>query len=271
MADCGLLNLGSCLTQNFFEFIINILNSPTQPLLELALNLLSEPINLSPFFTLWVIVVYLLSIFYALLLLGTGFNFIISGYDSAKRENAKSWLRNIIIMIILVQASYFIYQLAIDLSSALSSATLSLIDENFFLISADGIVDIGVSFVFTFLYLISILWTVLILIVRYAIVSIGVVLFPIAIFFYFISPLKQYGSLILNILGSCIFVTFFDAVVLIGFSKIANMGIFSNMKILVLITAFLVVNFIMISLMLFSIVKAALNVYSDVRKIGGLF
>src|SRR3989344_7884531 len=111
MPSCTLTNLGTCLVQNFFEFILNILNAPIQPFLQMTLNLLSAEVNLSLFFSMWVIVIYCISMFYALLLVGTGFNFVISGYDSEKRENAKQWLRNIVIMVILIQASFFIYQL----------------------------------------------------------------------------------------------------------------------------------------------------------------
>ena len=211
----------------------------------------------------------MLSMFYALLIVASGLSFMISGYDSSKRENAKSWLRNIVIMIILIQASFFLYQLFIDLASAMTSATLSLIDENFFLISADGISDLGLSILFSFIYLLTLILTALILTLRYAIVAIGVVLLPIGIFFYFLPPLKSYGSLILNFLGIAVFVVFFDAILLIGFSELANIGIFSSMKIVVLISAFVLIDVLMVFLMTFSVIKAGLGVYSDVKKIGG--
>ena len=135
MADCGLLNLATCLPQKFFEYVAVALNSPIQPLLTLAKNLLSAQINLQLFSSLWAIIIYVLSMFYAFLIIYAGFQFIISGYDVQKRENAKSWLRNIIIMIVLVQASFFIYELAVQLSSVMTSTTLSLINNNFFLIT----------------------------------------------------------------------------------------------------------------------------------------
>ena len=269
MADCSLINLGSCLPQKFFEFILSILNAPLRPFLDLTLKLLSEPINLSIFFSLWVLIVYMVSMFYALLLLGTGINFIISGYDSAKRENAKNWLRNIVIMIILIQASFFIYQLGVDLSSIMTSASLHLIDESFFLISPEGINDLALSIIFSSLYIVTLIITSIVLIMRYAFVAIGVVLFPMGIFMYFFPPLRSYGSLIINFLGTAIFVTFFDALLLIGFSKLTDIGIFGEMKMLVLISAFLVISLLMLFLMFFSIVKAGFNVYTDVKRIGG--
>ena len=64
--------------------------------------------------------------------------------------------------------------------------------------------------------------------------------------------------------------TFFDAILLIGFSELVNIGIFGNMKILVLISAFLLIDILMILLMFFSVVKGALSVYTDVKKLGGI-
>ena len=251
--------------------MLNILNAPIQPFLELTLNLLSEPINLNLFFSMWVIIVYVISMFYGLMLVASGFNFIISGHDVVKRENAKQWLRNIVIMIILIQASFFIYQLAIDLSSIITSAVLTLVDPTFFLISVDDIGDIGLAIVFALIYVLVLIVTALILVIRYAFVAIGVVLLPLAIFFYFLPPLKSYGSLILNFLGIAIFITFFDVILLAGFSKLVDLAIFGGMQILVLISAFMIINVFMILLMFFSIVKAGLNVYTDVKKVVSVF
>lgn len=269
MPSCGLVNLGACLPEAFFRFLIEIINAPLQPFLQLTLNLLSEPINLGLFFHLWVIVIYCLSMFYALLLLGSGFNFMIAGYDSEKREKAKTWLRNTLIMIVLVQASFFIYQLALDLSAAVTSGTLSLINPDFFLIGVDGISDLGMALFFGIFYLATLLLTALVLTIRYAVVAIGVVLLPLGIFFYFISPLKAYGSLILNVLGVAVFVTFFDALLLAGFSRLIEVSIFGEIRLIILIAAFLLISVLMIFLMLFSVVKAGMNAYGDIKRLGG--
>lgn len=260
MAECGLLNLASCIPEKIFSYLSGIINAPIQPLLALIKALLSEPINLNLFAGMWAIIIYIISMFYAFLLMYSGFNFMISGHDSAKRENAKAWLRNVIIMIILIQASYFIYQLVIELASTLTTATLTLVDNNFFLLTFDNLPNIALQIVFVGVYLITLLLTSLVLIMRYAFVSIGIIFFPLAIFFYFIPPLRAYGSLVLNFLGANIFVTFIDAIIIIGFSKLLNVGIFGDLKILVMISAFLLIDGLMLFLMFFSIVKAALSV-----------
>ncbi|PIN77986.1 hypothetical protein COV14_04805, partial [Candidatus Woesearchaeota archaeon CG10_big_fil_rev_8_21_14_0_10_33_12] len=120
--DCGLLNLATCLPQKMFDFFIGLLNAPLQPLLSFVKTLLTANVDLTLFVSLWAIMVYVISLFYGLLLMYSGFNFIISGYDAVKREKAKEWFRNIFIMIVLVQASYFLYSWFLDINSLLTTA-----------------------------------------------------------------------------------------------------------------------------------------------------
>lgn len=267
MADCGLLNFTSCLPQVFFEYIAGLLNSPLQPLLTLTKDLLSAEVNIQLFSALWAIMIYVLSLFYSLLILYSGFQLMISGYDVVKRENAKAWLRNIVIMIILVQASFFIYELAINISSALTNATLTLVNPDFFLLTIDNMTNIGLEILFFSLYIVTLLMASIMLIIRYAIVAIGVVFFPIAIFCYFVQPLRAYGLMILNFLGIATFITFIDTLILIGFSKLAEIDLFSNIKILLMIAAFNTVILAMFFLMFFSIIKSA---FSFGNKIAGV-
>ncbi|MBS3110284.1 hypothetical protein J4227_07180 [Candidatus Woesearchaeota archaeon] len=257
--DCGLLNLATCLPQKLFDFFLGIFNAPLQPLLSFTKTLLTSPIDLGLFASLWGIMIYIISLFYGLLLLYSGFNFMISGYDVVKREKAKEWLRNIFIMIVLVQASYFIYGLILDINSLLTIGIINLIDNDFFLLSADNIVNIGLQFLFAIFYVLALLMAVIILMIRYVVVAVGVVFVPLAIFLYFIPPLKEYGKLIMNYLGVCIFLTFFDAVILLACSKLIDVGIFDNFKILVMITAFSIVNLLMGYLMVFTLVNTGLK------------
>jgi hypothetical protein len=85
-----------------------------------------------------------------------------------------------------------------------------------------------------------------------------------AIFSYFIPALRQYGLLILNFLGIAVFVTFLDSIFLVGFSKLIDISLFANIKILVMISAFGLINIFMLFIMFFSLVKAGMGVYSKV-------
>lgn len=255
--ECGLLNLATCIPQKFFEFIMGIFNAPIQPLLNFTKSLLTEPVNLSLFGQIWAIIMYILSLFYGLLLLYAGFNFMISGHDIIKREKAKEWLRNILIMIVLIQMSYFIYSVFIDISSLLTTAIVNMVNAKFFLLTADNIVNLGLELLFGILYVLTLLFTVILLTLRYVTVAIGVVFIPFGIFLYFIPPLNSYGRLIINFLGISIFVTFFDSLILLIGSKIVEIALFENFKVLVMITCFSIVNWLMFYLLFFSAIKSA--------------
>jgi len=244
MASCGLTNLGSCLIDNFIEALLTIFNAPIQPILDFTKMLLSQPVNVGLFSGIWAIMVYILSIFYGLLFVYAGFNFIISGYDSERRENAKTWLKNIVIMIVLMQASYFLYESIIDLSSLMTAGVIGMIDEKLFLFNGEGmIVTMGVGIVVLIIsYVFVLLVSCLLLLIRYIIVSIGVAFFPLAIFLYYIPTLKQYGSKIMYGLMVNIFIPFIASIILLASAKLTELPAFQPYRIIVMIAAFLSVD-----------------------------
>ena len=78
----------------------------------------------------------------------------------------------------------------------------------------------------------------LMLIFRYVVVCLGVIIFPIGLFCYFIPPLKGYGKFIINVLTIFIFITFFDLLIVLCCSMIVELPIFENFKILVMVICF---------------------------------
>ncbi len=257
--ECGLLNLASCIPEKIYSFILEMMNASIYPLLSLTQSLLTEPVKISLFSSLWAIILYVISLFYGILMLYSGFNFMFSGYDAIKRAKAKEWFMNIFIMIILIQASYFLYELILNVERLLTSGVINLIEDNFFMITADNKVNLGLQFFFIIFYAGTLLITVLFLTIRYIVVIIGIVFLPIGIFCYFIPPLSTYGKLILNFLGVCIFITFFDALIFLVCSQLVQINLFENFKILVMISAFSLANFLMFFLMLFSAIKSAIK------------
>jgi hypothetical protein len=266
-SECSITNLGSCLVEKFFEYVVAILNAPLQPLLTLTYNLLTEPVNISLFSEIWGIIIYILSLFYGLLLLYAGFSLVISGHSIEKRERAKANLANTIIMMILVQSSYFIYSLAIELFSSVTSVIFNMIPKDFFLLTVDNFSDIGIVLILLIPYLITIVITLIILALRYLIVSAGVIFFAIGIFFYFIEPLNSYGKLIINFLFATMSATLFYAIIFLASAKLLEVTAFNDFKILVTIAAFTFVDVVTIFLAVFVTIKAALKVAKPVMKI----
>jgi len=254
--SCGITNLGTCLIEKFFEFLLTILNAPVKPLLDMTYNLLTQPVNISIFSGIWGIIVYILSMFYGILLMYVGFKFVISGHSYTQREKAKTGLANTIIMVVLVQASYYLYILINEVVSSVTTVILNLVQQNFFLLTIDNTTNVGLELLLLIPYLITILLTLILLVLRYMIVSFGVVFFALGIFFYFIGPLKNYGKLILNTIFIVISLTFFYALIFLASSKLLDLTAFQNTKILVMIGAFSIVNFGTIILILFAIFKS---------------
>lgn len=269
--DCGILNLATCIPEKLYDFVMNVLNSPIQPLLNLIKSLLTEPVQLNNFLPLWAIIIYVLSLFYGIILLYSGFNFMVSGYDAEKRSKAKEWFRNTLIMIVLVQASYFIYVSVVDIGSLLTAGVINLVDPQFFLLSADNIVNLGLQFFFVLMYVLVLLITTVILTFRYIILAVGVVLAPIGIFLYFIPPLSSYGKLVLNFLGICIFISFFDSLIFLVCAELLSVELFQNFKILLMIASFSIANIMMFYFMFFSIVKSAILTGGKVASVAKYF
>jgi hypothetical protein len=273
--ECGLLNLASCIPEKIYEFILNIINAPLKPLLNLTKTLLVEPIRIDLIVPIWAIIIYIFSLFYGLLIIYSGFNFIVSGHDVLRRVKAKLFFQNIFIMIILVQTSYFLYSLCIDLSSLMTAGIINLIDESFFLLTADNVVNIGLQFFFGSLYVITLITTVLLLTIRYLFILVGLVLCPIGIFLYFIPPTKEYGEAIFNALGSYLLVPFFSGLILLASSKMLEIGAFESFKILVMIASFSIVNLFMFYVIIFALIKSILSKSSKnimtASKIAGWF
>jgi len=264
---CGITNLGTCLVEKFFEFILYILNLPIRALLALINNLMIEPVNIQIFASTWSIIIYMLSLFYGILLLITGFRFLLSGYSPEQREKAKKSLANILIMIVLIQASFLLYSLALEIVASMTAVIYGAIPADFFLVTADNFDNIGLELIMVIPYVLTLLTTLIFLALRYICVGIGVVFFAIGIFFYFFEPLEAYGKLILNYLGVLISLPFFYAIILLASSKFLEVETFSGLKILVMIAGFTLVNIFTLFVALFVIFKAANAVATPVKQI----
>jgi hypothetical protein len=258
-AECGLTNLASCIPEKMYEFFIGVLNAPLQPLLFLVRSLMENPPSIDLFLSVWAIMVYCVSLFYGFLFIYSGFQFLFSGHNVIKREIAKEWLRNSVIMITLIQASFYLYGLVLEISAMLTSSVLSMVDEKFFLLTADNIANIGLEFLCSIFYVLVLFITILLLLIRYLIVSFGVIYVPVGLFCYFIPPLRSYGKLVLHMLGSFIFITFIDAVIILGCSMLIEIPLFENIKILVMIACFSIINIMFIIMTIKAIFKAVFS------------
>ncbi len=260
MAECGLTNLATCLPAKAVEYLTGLLNASLEPLLTIVQTLLTEPVNIHLFFPLWAVIIYIISLLYGVLFFFAGFNFMVSGYDSARREQAKGWLRNVVLMILFVQGSFLLYDTALETSSILTSGVMNLIDPDFFLLRVDNIINAGLQFLFLSVYVLVLLATIVLMGLRYLLVAVGVVFVPFGVFFYFIPSLHSYGKMILNVLGVLLFIPFFAALILFGSSVLLQVPLFASFTIVLSTISFLTINVLMVLVLLFAVVKASLSV-----------
>ncbi|MFA5142170.1 MAG: hypothetical protein WC471_04335 [Candidatus Woesearchaeota archaeon] len=245
--------------EKIVEFMFALIQGATRPFLSLIETLLKSEVSITPFQSLWRSLAYVVSMFYGLLFLYAGLQFITSGNDPAKRTDAKTWLKNTFVMIVLVQASYYLYQLTMQISSALTTAILKKCWVSFFTITYDVFTNLSMEYMFITLYIIILLVTILLLAIRYIFASIGVVFAPIGIFLSFIPPLQSYGKLIINSLGIMAFIPFVDAIIILASSQLLFTPVFSSMQILVKIVAFLIIDFSTIMLFRLAVTKSAFD------------
>ncbi len=257
---CDITNIGECIAQALFQFVLDLLNLASKPFLDLIKKFLTEPVSISAFADIWGIIVYILSMFYGLFLVWIGLKFIISGESPEEREKAKSDLKNIIIMMILVQGSYYLYDLFLTISASLTKTVFNMIPNSFFRLTLESISNFGFDLIFGISYILHLIAVLTFLLLRYIFVSAGVILFAIGIFFYFIPFLNQYGKLILNSLGVLIFLPFFYSLVFLIGSKLAELDQFSNIKTLIMVGTLDLIILFTLLILLFVIVKAATKI-----------
>jgi len=61
--------------------------------------------------------------------------------------------------------------------------------------------------------------------------------------------------------------TAIDAIILIGFSRLANLTIFSNLQIVVVITAFITIDILMMFLLFFAALRSAFRTYMKIKRL----
>lgn len=246
---------------DFFNGLItDLFSMPINPLLEWFVSLLTHTPDFSNLHELWNLVRYIISIFYGLLLLFAGFKFLISGSDPVAREDAKSTLKNVVIMVILVQASFLLYGWIAEIGSGLSSGVISMLPSNYF--TLQGSYDVGLTFTYAGFILLNSLTAVMIAGTQILLIYLGLLIFPLGIFLYYFGTTKSFGKLLLNLSIGILFIGFFQALVLLIASGIQSLGAVNNHD-LALFIGLCAYNNLTILLVLFLLFKGAFGVMDN--------
>lgn len=202
------------IASSFFSSLSNQLAAFIQPLLDVAKLLLTANIDPFHFQNFWQIIVAIISSFYLLVFLIVGFKFLFGCYDATQRKDAKDWFKKAILLVICVNASLLLYSLLLSLSSAVALTIWNTSFESVFSISNLTALD----FIWLFVFALFLFLAVITLVARQILLIVSVMIFPIGLFLYFLPPVKEYGSAILNLVGAASFMNVLDVVILAAVS-----------------------------------------------------
>jgi len=261
--DCSLLHPMNCMNDLVKEalkstaYLISYTTGiVSQPFLRLLEKLMTYPPSTGVFLPVWSAIVGVISIFYIFFLLYAGIVFITQGDSPVKRWEAKNSIKNMVIVILLVSSSFYLYNLLIGLNSSLTGYIFGSIDSSFFTSASSSISNALLQVVMIIPYVVVVFLTVIFFTTRWIFVSFGIILFPLGIFLYFVPFLKGYGKLIINILILMIFIPFISGIILLGSSVLVNSPIFENFRILFMTTCFMIIDFMIYILIKFIINKS---------------
>lgn len=224
------------------------------PLLDLARTFITANPNPENYQSYWQAIIVLISAFYLLMFFAVGFKFVMGSYDEAQRLEAKDWAKKSLLIVVLCNASLLLYTLLLQIGSGVALYLWNVSYEQMFQLQNLSVLNFFLLAFFT----IAVLLALVTLFVRYILVLVGIMAFPVGLFLYFVPPLQSFGKIILNTLGIVVFLQFIDVIILVASSllltEFANV---SQMQLLAPTMGFLLIAVGNILLLKFAVMKAA--------------
>jgi len=248
----------------FTNSIKNSVRSFNTMLLGLTEALLASNPDPQLMFGVWQSIIFVISSLYLIIFLIVGFGFFFSGANIQKREEAKERLKKAVLMIIGVNISFIVYQLALELSSAITQFMWVNGFEQFF----NNSIFSGLGFVMLFAYAGSLFLAIITLFLRYLFLLVGVVIFPIGIFLYFAPKMRGWGKLIFEFLGMMLAMQLIDVIILVAVGQVMVSLMGQAGSVLVPALGFVVVSLVNGFMIVHSIMKSANAVTDSVPVIG---
>ncbi|VVB76115.1 Uncharacterised protein [uncultured archaeon] len=249
----------------FTNSIKNSVRSFNSALLGLTGALLAGNPDPQLMYGVWQSIIFVISSLYLIIFLIVGFGFFFSGANIQKREEAKERLKKTVFMIIGVNVSFVIYQLALELSTAITQFMWTTGFEQFF----SNSIFSGLGFAMLFVYASSLFITIITLFLRYLFLLVGVVIFPIGVFLYFAPKMRSWGKLIFEFLGMMLAMQLVDVIVLIAVGQVMLALSGTAGSVLVPALGFIVIAFVNGFMIIHSIMKSA-NAVADSTPIIGI-
>jgi hypothetical protein len=209
------------IVDSFFTYAVSGLMSSSQQLVDASFKFMFSNPDPSWFCTPYNGVMAIVESLYSLSLMALALYFILRSNDAEGRAASKKWMENMLVMIVLLAFSFQIFRIMLDFSAYLAASAASE--------SMKSMFTSPLSFsssVFALVILIpaiaGMLLTFLTLLLRYLLIPFLLFLFPIAIFLYFTPMTQRWGRALFAVIAGIVFMTVFDALILLGLSSLFN-------------------------------------------------
>lgn len=255
-SSCSLFSPLNCL-KDIAQLITYSTGLAAEPFLKSTAMVMTAQVYTEPFHNVWLAITGLISSFYIFFLLYSGIIFITQGDNIVKRHEAKESIKNVVIAIILVASSFYLYNILTDFNASITSYVFTQVNSNFFNVTSTSFGNAVFQIILIIPYVLLIMITLDLLFLRWLLVSLGIIFFPIGIFMYFVPFLRSYGKLILNLLILLIFIPFIISIIILGASTLVNTPMFTNFSIIFMTVSFLLIDFIFYLLVKFVMHKTA--------------
>lgn len=215
-------NIGYCTGYDFLQTVINGLVSTITELYKILINLMAASPDPKWFCNQYIVVMELVYSFMGLSIAILSAYMVLYSPNPASREKASHWLENILYMAIYLAGSFIIFSWLVDINSAITTQFLSSANQSFDI--SISISNIIFAFILCVFFSGAVILTFLTLLLRYLLIPILLMFFPIGIFLFHTPPLKNWGALIIRASGIILFMTSIDSLIIYITSTVVSNG-----------------------------------------------
>jgi len=216
-----LQSLPTCLVESFFSFVSNGLIVAIRAFVGAAFTLILSVPDINWFCGPYSAVMALIESLYTLLVMGLGLFYIVRSTDVEGRLTAKRWLKSLFLMVIALTFSFYIFKAMLDINQSIASTLLNQATTDFFNVHA-SISDFVFATVILLGFASAAVLTFATLLGRYLLLPFLLLLFPWALFFYFVPVSEGFGRFLLKLIMLILFMGSLDALIILGFYSLFN-------------------------------------------------
>lgn len=196
-------DIGGAIVGFLFQGIHDMLYGLVNGLLSLLVGLLAYNPDVTAVHNVWSDVAGIMTSLYVLVLILGGIAILLGSIMGSDPDRlVKEWVVKSFVGLILVNCSFELYELILELEEAMVKEVFVNVDLSGFIVAG------AVSILILLIDFSLLLGVVLVLIIRNILVLMGCVFFPIIIFLYLLPPARRIGNILLTLTFMVIFLPF---------------------------------------------------------------